>query len=93
MFILYTEDEIVSSILPPARQQYAKKPLDEERFDLLHGMSRIVLLSQSWLSEDKGEIQSIEMLKNDNFEFQNIIEMTHEKVETASCSSAHQHTA
>jgi hypothetical protein len=36
--ILYSQEELLSSILPPGGSQFIRQPLDEKRFERLHGM-------------------------------------------------------
>ncbi|CAF4308793.1 unnamed protein product, partial [Rotaria magnacalcarata] len=33
---LYSREELTSSILPPGGEQFARKPLDNQRFEKLH---------------------------------------------------------
>ncbi|CAF4784200.1 unnamed protein product, partial [Rotaria magnacalcarata] len=33
---LYSHEELTSSILPPGGEQFARKPLDNQRFEKLH---------------------------------------------------------
>ncbi|CAF1389510.1 unnamed protein product [Rotaria sp. Silwood1] len=37
---IFSDEELISSILPPEGQQYARKPLDVEKFEFLHNALR-----------------------------------------------------
>ena len=36
--IIFTREELLTSILPPGGSHYSRKPLDQEKFELFHGM-------------------------------------------------------
>lgn len=42
MYVLYTEEELSTCILPPKRKHLAREPLDSKRFALLNSLLKMI---------------------------------------------------